>query len=383
MSSIAQVQQQRFFDCILEIKPDQKRYGYKRQQQKDAAAQPRPTQGQPVPGRTLLDIEQQAAFNRQAGVIAKQQFVEFTQAHLHDQVAEELFLKLGKFDTIASTVFNLADGFPAVLDMLSARALTLTQLEQLLAPVDWLKEDLMKLVNQPQYRNKTPSGNFIKELKPAIGLLGIEAMKQILPVFALKRSLPHATDPFTGFKSQIWQYSIAVALAAQRLAEETGENPFVAYCAGLFHSLGYLVVARTYLRTYQQVKQAALLKARDARDTELTDALDSLDADASFLNSCFQEFAAIISADLVSKWGLKRLPLSQVLDQFAEGVGYSGASRLTQIVHQAVCFVQAQTLRKYKLLDEAEAQQWMADVQLRPEHRQLLQQTRLDRLEID
>lgn len=383
MSSIAQVQQQRFFDCILEIKPDQKRYGVKRQNQKNNSPLSAPAVATVNAGRTLLDIEQQAAFNRQAGVIAKQQFVEFTQAHLHDQVAEELFLKLGKFDTVASTVFNLAEGFPAVLDVLSARALTLSQLENLISPVEWLKEDLLKLVNQPQYRNKTPSGNFIKELKPAIGLLGIETMKQILPVFALKRSLPHATDPFTGFKSQIWQYSIAVALAAQRLAEETGENAFVAYCAGLFHSLGYLVVTRTYLRTYQQVKQAAMLKARDARDTELTDALDSLDADASFLNSCFAEFAAIISADLVSKWGLKRLPLSQVLDQVAEGVGYSGASRLTEIVHQAVCFVQAQTLRKYKLLDDAEEIAWMQAVQLRPEHRQLLQQTRLDRLEID
>ena len=197
MSSIVQLQQQRFFDCILEIKPDQTRYGYKRQAQKAANAAARPQQA--TAGRTLLDIEQQAAFNRQADAIAKQQFVEFTQAHLHDQVAEELFLKLGKFDTIASTVFNLADGFPAVLDVLSARALTLSQLENLVSPVDWLKEDLLKLVNQPQYRNKTPSGNFIKEIKPALGLLGLEAMQQILPVFALKRSLPHATRPFYWF----------------------------------------------------------------------------------------------------------------------------------------------------------------------------------------
>jgi hypothetical protein len=72
-----------------------------------------------------------------------------------------------------------------------------------------------------------------------------------------------------------------------------------------------------------------------------------------------------------------------VLDQFAEGVGYSGASRLTEIVHQAACFVQAQTLRKHKLLDDTEELAWMQAVQLRPEHRQLLQQTRLDRLEID
>jgi len=379
MSSIVQLQQQRFFDCILEIKPDQRRYGYKRQHKTGASK----VQVQADTGRTLLQIEQQAALNRQAGAIAKQQFIEFTQAHLHDQVAEELFLKLGNFDTVSSTVFSLADGFPAVLDVLTARGLSVSQLEALVSKVDWLKEDLLKLVNQPQYRNKTPSGNFIKEVKAAIGLLGIELVQQIIPVFALKRCLPHATDPFTAFKSQIWQYSLAVGLAAQRLAEETGENPYVAYCAGLFHSLGYLVVARTYLRTYQQVKQAALLKARDARDTELTDALDGLDADASFLNSCFQEFAANISADLVSKWGLRRLPLSQVLDQIAEGYGFSGASRLAEIVHQAVCFVQVQTLHKFKALNEIEEQQWLQAVHLRPEHRQLLLQTRLDRIEID
>ncbi len=380
MSSIVQLQQQRFFDVLLEVNPNKPRYGYRRQSKGQDS---RPAAAAAQSGRTLLDIEQQAAQNRQAGVIAKQQFVEFTQAHLHDQVAEELFLKLGKFDTVASTVYNLADGFPAALDALSARAVTNSQLEQLISQVDWLKEDLLKLVNQPQYRNKTPSGNFIKELKPAIGLLGIETLKQVIPVFALKRSLPHSTDPFTGFKTNIWQYSLAVALAARQLAEETGENPYVAYCAGLFHCLGYLVVTRTYLRTYAQVKQAALLKARDARDTELTDALDSLEADPTFLGSCFAEFAAFISADLVSRWGLKRLPLAQILDQLAEGVGYSGASRLTEIVHQASCFVQAQTLRKFKLLTDAEEDLWRQAVALRPEHQQLLRQTRLDRLEIE
>jgi hypothetical protein len=45
--------------------------------------------------------------------------------------------------------------------------------------------------------------------------------------------------------------------------------------------------------------------------------------------------------------------------------------------------VQAQTLRKHKLLDDTEELAWMQAVQLRPEHRQLLQQTRLDRLDID
>jgi len=371
--SLAVVLQQRFFDCILEVSPEQTRFGVKRAQQGVFDAKDK---------RTLLAVEQQAAQSRQAGAAAKQQFLEFTQAHLHDQVAEELFLKLSKFETVANTVFSLAEGFPAVLDALSARAVTLSQLENLIAPVEWLKEDLIKLANQPQYRKKAAT-SYVKELKVALGMFGLESLKQIIPLFAFRRCLPHSTDPFTQFKSNIWEYSMTVANAAKRLAEESGDNAFVAFCAGLFQSLGYLVVTRTYLRTYAQVKQAALLKARDARDTVLTDALDSLDADASFLTSCFSEFSAFISADLVSKWQLKRMPLGQVLDQLAEGISFQGAGPITKLLHQADYFAQAQWLRKTRQLSETEDLQWRQAVQLRADYLEILQNSRLDKLSVE
>lgn len=373
MSSMCQVLQQRFFDAMLEVNPQQTRFGVKRSKT-----------GTELPAdRTLLAVELQAQQDRQAGLVAKQQFLEFTQAHLHDQVAEELFLKLGKIDTVLNTVFSLAEGFPLVLDTLSAKAVTLSQLEQCISKVEWLKEDILKVANQPQYKKKISSGNYVKELKTALGMLGIESLQQMIPLLALKRCLPHSTDPFTGFKSNIWDYSLSIAIASQRLAQEGGHNPFVAFCAGLFQSLGYFVVTRTYLRTYAQIKQSALLQARDARDTVLTDALDSLDADASFLTSCFQEFSAIISADLVSKWQLRRLPLGQILDQLAEGLSYQRATDLTRLVQQAEYFTQSQWLRKAKLLTEAEDQLWREQVQLRTEYLQILQNTRLDRLTLD
>lgn len=381
MAGIVGVLQERFLDVLLEVNPQHKRYGMK-QRHKHAAQSTATFERRPA-DRTLLDIEQQARQNREADHIARLQFVEFTKAHLLDQVAEELFIRLGNFDAVNNTVFNLAQGFPEVLDALCARAVTLSQLENLINKLDWLKEDLLKLVNQPKYRNKTPSGNFIKEIKPALGLIGLESLKQILPLLALRRCVPHSTDPFTSFKTNMWQYSLSVAVAAQRLAEETGDNQFVAYCAGLFNSLGYYVVTRNYLRTYAQIKQAELLKARDARDTQLTDALDGLDADASFLISCFQEFASIISADLVAQWPLKRIPLRLVMDQRAEGVGYSGATDLTRLIAQAEYFVQAKILRSQKLLNDAEDMAWRQAVQLRPDYLHILQNTPLDPLDLE
>ena len=380
MTGIVAVLQERFLDVLLEVNPQQKRYGMKARRNNGVQAL---NTAALTPNRTLLEIEQQAQLNRQADHIARQQFIEFAKAHLLDQVAEELFVRLGNFDAVNNTVFNLAHGFPQILDALCARAVTLSQLENLISQLDWLKEDVLKLVNQPKYRNKTPSGNFIKEIKPALGLIGIEGLKQLLPLMALRRCVPHSTDPFTSFKTNMWQYSVSVAVAAQRLAEETGDNQFVAYCAGLFNSLGYYVVTRNYLRTYAQIKQSELLKARDTRDTQLTDALDGLEPDGSFLISCFQEYATIISADLVAQWPLKRIPLRLVMDQRAEGIGYSGANDLTRLIAQAEYFVQAKILRAQKLLNEAEDMAWRQAVQLRPDYLEILQNTPLDRLDLE
>lgn len=376
MTAISAVLQQRFFDCMLEFDPSNRRYGLKKRQQQAKRVQ--------VPleqSSSKLEVERQAAQLRQADQIARQQFVEFTQAKLHDQVADELFMKLNRFELVATNVFNLAQGFPQVLDAMAARAVTLSQLETVIQPLDWLKEDLLKYVNQPNLRKNATSG-YIRELKPALGLIGIATLQNIIPLIALKRCLPHATDPFTAFKSNFWQYSLDNARAAQRLALETGEHPFLAYCGALFQSLGYFVVARTYLRTYQQIKQQALYDARDARDQELTDALDSLDADASFLTSCLLEFAPFMSADLISNWKMRMIPLGSLMDQLAEGSDFAGASTLARLIHQSTCFVQCQWLYRAKQITDVEVRQWFNEQKLRPELLAILKNTDSSTIEI-
>jgi hypothetical protein len=377
MTAISAVLQQRFFDCMLEFDPSNRRYGLKKRQQQAKRTAAPIEQG----GGSKLEIERQAAQLRQADQIARQQFVEFTQAKLHDQVADELFTKLNRFELVANNVFNLSQGFPQVLDTLAARAVTLSQLEKVIQPIDWLKEDLLKYVNQPNLRKNSTSG-YIRELKPALGLVGIDTLQHIIPLMALKRCLPHSTDPFTAFKNNFWQYSVDIARAAQRLALETGEHPFMAYCAGLFQSLGYFVVARTYLHTYKQIKQQALYDARDARDQELTDALDSLDADASFLTSCLLEFAPFMTADLMSNWKMRMLPLGSLMDQLAEGAEYSGASNLAQLIHQSACFVQCQWLYRAKQVNDLEVRQWFNEQKLRPELLAILKNTDSSTIEI-
>ncbi len=363
--------QQRFFDQLVGVHPDSKRLGYQIRA------------GQAEGGRTLLDVEARAAQLRAAGAQAKAQFSEFAQAHLHDEVADELLRKLHNIDQVTASLFDPGQSFYPLLDALSTKVVTVNKLDGLISAVPWLVEDLLRLVNQPQYRNRTASAAMVKDIKTALRFLGVESLQLILPVYAMRRMLPHSTDPFTSLKSRLWDYSLAVAIAARKLAENSAELPYNAFCVGLFHTLGHLVVTRNYLRTFQQVRQQQLLHARENRDVQLTDALDALAPDASFLCESMHEFAAILSADITSCWQLQSLPLCQTLDQLAEGIGYSGCSPLARLVQQAQTYVQWQELKSRQQVSEAERQAWFAKVQLSAENIELLAKTNLKRLGVD
>jgi hypothetical protein len=362
---------QRFFDQLVGVSPDSKRLGYQIRT------------GQLAIDRTLLDVDAQAQKLRAAGAQAKAQFSEFAQAHLHDEVADELLRKLHNIEHVTSSLFDPTEAFYLVLDALSTKVVTVNKLDPLISQVPWLTEDLLRLVNQPQYRNRTASGAIVKDIKTALRFLGVESLQLILPVYAMRRMQPHSTDPFTALKNRLWEYSLAVAIAAKRLAENSAEHPYNAFCVGLFHTLGHAVVTRNYLRTYQQVRHTQLLQARETRDTQLTEALDALEPDASFLCESMHEFAAVLSADITSRWQLQSMPLCQTLDQLAEGVGYAGSSPLARIVQQAQTYVQWQELKQRQLVTEAESRLWFNSVQLNSENIGLLAQTNLKRLGID
>ncbi|CAM3777157.1 HDOD domain-containing protein [Rheinheimera salexigens] len=333
--------------------------------------------------RTLLQVEADARLARQKNLKIQAQLTDFAQAHLHDEVSDELLRKLHNIEHVESTLFNLQPAFYAILDLLSSKAVTINKLDSYISKVDWLTEDLLRLVNQPQYRNRTASAGLIKDIKVALRLFGIETLQQVIPVYAFKRMLPHSTEPFSGLKTRIWQHALAVAIAARTLADLENSHGFSAFCVGLFQSLGYIVVTRCYLRTYQQQKQKQILNAQAMRDSGIIETLDKLMPDASFLSESMAEFAAELNADVTSRWQLDVQPLYQTLDQMSEGLGFNDNSPLTKIALQAQTYVQWQSLKRAKLINNEESLRWLAAAQLTNEKMALLAQTNLSRLNIE
>ena len=117
---------QRFFDLLVGVNPDNKRLGYQIRA------------GQADSGRTLLEVEARAQQLRLAGAQAKAQFAEFAQAHLHDEVADELLRRLHNIDQVTASLFDPGSSFYQILDALSTQVVTVNKLDPLISAVPWL-----------------------------------------------------------------------------------------------------------------------------------------------------------------------------------------------------------------------------------------------------
>jgi len=363
--------EQLYVDTLIGVDPNRKKLRYSKAQ----AAQQQ--------NRPMLEVERKAMEARLSESNVKSMFLDFTQAHLHDEVAQEMLQRLSSIEVVSTSLFDLGEGFPLLIDTLSAKAVTLNQLDPLISNIEWLKEDILRLINSPRYRSKTGSGNLVKDIKTALRFLGIEALQSLVPVYALRHCIPHSTEPFVQFKNKIWDYSLASAIAARKIAEESGLNPFVAFCVAMFQTLGHMVVIRNYLRSYRQVKLIEQKRAQDARDMELIDALEILDADASFLSSSIEEFAPIISADLISRWQLKRMPLAAILDQVVDGTPLQSCLDLTRVLLQANCFVQVKQLLNEQKITAEEAGAYLEQAEIHAALRKALAQLDLRKLQFE
>ncbi|MFI5378084.1 MAG: HDOD domain-containing protein [Tepidisphaerales bacterium] len=107
----------------------------------------------------------------------------------------------------------------------------------------------------------------------AVVLLGFEAVRSaVLALSAFAIFPPDPTAPRARFdREEFWKHSIAVACAAELLAESvTGIEPAEAFVCGLLHDIGKIALDAILPKSYERVIEAAELLRGNVADVERT-----------------------------------------------------------------------------------------------------------------
>ena len=305
--------------------------------------------------RLLLHVEKVAIENKRLQEKTEASYLESVSHHLHEILLGELTEQLNYTDELVQNVLNLPENIGELLDALSVRACSVSKLEPIAATMPWLYDELIVVVNTPQFRRKDSRGRIIvvETLRTALSFLGIENLRTLIPSLILKRAMPQITDPYPLIKQKLTPYATGVAITAKRLAALSDLNKNQAYTLAMLSNLGRCVVTRLYFKLFDKIQLHLLQECQKDKEQKRHEALLKVAPSANHLIALQQEFADAVSADILEWMHLMRLPIADPMRACADKVP-AQSKTLSKILHQARTYTQIRMLHQLKLVEMKE-----------------------------
>ena len=102
--------------------------------------------------RRLLHVEKVAAEQNALLAEAQAKKVKLVSDELNKRVVESLIPQFSSSHDVAVNILGLSEDIPHLLDTLSTRACSVSQLEPIIACLPWLHDAILKDINSPQNR---------------------------------------------------------------------------------------------------------------------------------------------------------------------------------------------------------------------------------------
>lgn len=308
--------------------------------------------------RRMLEVERLRHQERERKRQSQQRFQDKVSFGLHEVVYERILTALDNPEEMRAKIIPMPQNLPEMIDTVNARAASLTTIEQLSAKMPWLHEGILRVVNNPPFSTRRKASEIkVESFRLAMGFVGSQNLRTLVPAFALQHWLPHTTKPFGQFRRKIWDHSLATANAAYAIAEQRGlKQPSMAYTLGIFHELGKIALMKLYLKIFDDVQQQEVIATVNDSNPERHNALRTLKPDEQFLRDLMLEQDRRVTQMVVANWDLKRVPLSPHLLSFVEAKMPAEYTDYALVLAQANAYSEFRTLKELGMVEAEEAQ---------------------------
>ncbi len=330
--------------------------------------------------RELLAVEEEANKNKIIQAHGQEHYKAQVMKKFFSRVTAQVNKEFDNKENLYLNVLKIEDAAPSIMEILAVKAASINRITPLAKALPWLCTELINLVNKPQYRKR--SDVLVTEPNLALSYIGLDNLKLVMPTFMLKHWLPTSTAPYPLMKRKLWNDSLSIALAAQRLAKEQGLDEFTAFTAGMLSNLGLLAVTRGFLNTYSELYNEELREAYDNKDKKLHDALVSLDAAPELLLEQLLQRSSQVAADMVELMRFDRLQITEALFDLAYAMNINHMCPIAKLVTKAKAYVAFRSLAKEDLINSDEAKTLLIAGQLTKNDIALLKKSDIDHIKL-
>lgn len=331
--------------------------------------------------RELLAIEQEAEKEKTLKEHGFNHFREQALLSLHEKISQELGTKFTDKMALYSSTLKVEDTAPDIMELLSLRAASIYRISPLVKALPWLADELINLVNKPQYRKRAEVQ--VTDANLALSYIGLDNLKLLVPTFMLKHWLPQSTSPFPIMKRKLWNNALSIALVAKTLANSQKLDPFTAFTAGMLSNIGLLIVTQSFLEIYAKVLKSTLNTAYIDKDKKLYAVLIDLKPNPELLLEFLISHSSALAADMIELMRFERLGITNSVFELADQADINDMTPIARIVVQATAFVACRNLTKEDLINTEDAEFWLNSVKLTPAEIKLLKKTDIDHIKLN
>ena len=331
--------------------------------------------------RELLAVEEEAKKSEIIKAHGESFFTDQVMSKFFARVTVEVNKKFDDKENLYNSILKIEDAAPNIMEILSVRAASINRIIPLVKSLPWLADELINLVNKPQYRKRADVQ--VTDASLALSYIGLDNLKLVMPIFMLKHWLPNSTAPFALMKRKVWNDSLAIAMSSSVLAKREGVDEFSAFAAGMFSNLGLIAVSRCFLKTYSELHTAELRESYENKDKKLHDTLVSFDASPNLLLEQIITRSSKISADLVELMRLDRLPITEAIFDLAYIDKLEKMCPLAQIVAKAKVYIAYRSLAKSDLISTDEAKLFLKSVGITSQEVSILKKSDIDHIKLN
>lgn len=310
---------------------------------------------------TMLDIEAQAAEQKQKQKKAEQEFKVYVSEYFHDHLFNYLDEKLNDSDYIFHELLPFEPEIAKLFDVCAAKASGVNQFAQLISAVPWLKQRFLHMVNNPPFREANSSKPTVEKVDLAVRYIGIDNAKTALLAQVARYWLPHSTEPYAEFKNKHWKYSVATANCMAELAKVYKLNETTAFFFGLFHNIGMALTLRLYLRAFDAVRIEQMKESLKTDRKDIEQVLNTLEIDPHFIHDALRKYSFAMTQKVFEKFELKFAVVAPFAEELANQTAFTDAAPMTQALMQAKTFAQYKILQKARIIELDEAKVFLTN----------------------
>ena len=331
--------------------------------------------------RELLSIEIEAQQNKMIAQHGMEHFRKQVEQDFFTQLRTQINSDFDNKEHLYHHILSIEEACPAILDILSTQAASINKIKDMAASLPWLANELLSLVNKPQYRKRADVE--VTDVKLALSYIGLDNLKLVMPTFTLKHWLPTSTAPYNLMKKKLWNDSLSIALATKVLAKHHTLDEFTAFTTGMLSNIGQLSVTLYYLMMFNHTYKKEVTDSFNNKDKNLHSILTKIEPNKEVLLEQLVMRSSKLSADLVENMNFHRLDITESIFDLAYAETINKMHPIAQIVVKAKAYITYRSLSKEELITTDESKALFDSAHLTLDEVALLKASEIDHIKLN